>query len=323
MAKKANSPRPNSPKSPKSPKSPSTEAPTSGVTKSAEESAKGDGNTSREELDFASLMHQYYLIHGKLMPIKTAIEEYNFTENEFATLYNSPTVRIMLKERDVIFRSTLVEELNPEGVKNLTEEEKKDWRLKGLTPTQLIVANSMLDLVDSKSEKKRLQDLNVSTKQWDAWMSDPVFSSYMRDRAESMLGNSQHIAHLALLDRVRSGDLVAIKYANEMTGRFIQNPQQPPSTSTSNNVVINNGSADIKGILGRVIEIIIDEVDDPQIAARIGDKLRGLMGAQTIAGQLVREEEPIVVPEIMPPAELTATLQKRLDGPDAESGDNS
>ena len=285
-----------------------TEAPTSKSTKSAEEQASDTGNSTVEEVDFASLMHQYYLIKGKLMPIKVAVEDYGFEEEEFRGLYESPNVKKMLEEREVTVRSKLVKNLNPEGVPVLSEEESKDWKLKGLTPMQLIVANAMLDLVDSKSEKKRLQDLNVSTQTWDTWMSDPVFNAYMRDRAESMLANSQHLAHIALLDKVRAGDLKAIEYMNEINDRYVKKP--PPSANTS--LTVNNNNFDIKTIVGKVIEIITDEVDDVQTAMRVGDRLKLLMSAQVINGEFVEAEEPIVVPNIREPRKLSSSIETRL-----------
>lgn len=291
----------------------STEAPTSKSTVSAEDQAKATGATTQEEVDFASLMNQYYLIKGRLMPIKVAVEDYSFEEQEFADLFNSPNVKAMLKERQVVVRSKLVESLNPEGVPVLSEEDSKDWKLKGLSPQQLIVANAMLDLVDTKSEKKRLQDLNVSTRTWDTWMSDPVFNAYMRDRAEAMLANSQHLAHVALLDKVRGGDLKAIEYMNELNDRYIKKP--PPAAQSS--VTVNNNNFDTKTIVGKVIEIITDEVEDTQTAMRIGDRLRLLMGAQIINGEFVEAEEPIVIPEIREPRKLSSSIEKRL-GNDVE-----
>lgn len=92
-----------------------------------------------------------------------------------------------------------------------------------LTEEQLVTANAMLDLRDNRSQAKKLREFGVSTAKWEGWLRDPAFQSYLRSRAESLLGDNLHESHLALIDRVRSGDINAIKYFNEITGRYAPN----------------------------------------------------------------------------------------------------
>jgi Helix-turn-helix of insertion element transposase len=89
-----------------------------------------------------------------------------------------------------------------------------------LSAEQLAVANTILDFTDGRSEKRKLDDLGVSSAKYQAWLSQPAFQSYIKQRSENLLGNTQHVAHTALVDSVRSGDVQAIKYYNELTGRF-------------------------------------------------------------------------------------------------------
>ncbi len=77
----------------------------------------------------------------------------------------------------------------------------------------------------------------------------------------------QHEAHLALVDRVRSGDVSAIKYFNELTGRYL--PQR------SNNV-------DVGLVLMRVVEILQKHISDPELQEVIGQDLMQLALAASV-----------------------------------------
>lgn len=130
------------------------------------------------------------------------------------------------------------------------------WKEYMLTEEQLTVANVLLDLTDTRSSKKKLQDLGVPTARYQSWLRDPSFQNYIRSRAESTLGDNQHEAHLALVDRVRSGDMSAIKYFNEITGRYVA------TADRGNNV-------DVTMILIRTLEIIQRYVSDAAIQEAI------------------------------------------------------
>ena len=127
-----------------------------------------------------------------------------------------------------------------------------------LTEEQLVTANTMLDLRDNRSQTKKLRELGVSTAKWEGWLRDPAFQSYLRTRAEAMLPDNMHESHLALLDRVRSGDVNAIKYFNEITGRYNPNAHD---------------KADVNAVLMMVLEVIQRHVTDPKQLVGISDDL--------------------------------------------------
>jgi len=127
-----------------------------------------------------------------------------------------------------------------------------------LTEEQLTAANVMLDLRDNRSQKKKLQDLGVSSQKWQAWLRDPAFQNYLRQRAEGILGDNQHEAANALVDRVRSGDVNAIKFYYEITGRHVSAPQ-------------GGNSPNFPALLMRVMEIIQKHVSDTEIVNAIAE----------------------------------------------------
>lgn len=227
------------------------------------------------------------------------------TESEYTELMNDARILAALDERGVTLKSPVGKPGGTANSDNVVSISK--WQeqvsLKSLTPIQLIVANTMLDLIDTRSQKKKLQDLNVSTTTYNTWLKDPTFQGYLKERAEGMLGENQHEAHLALLDKVRMGDLKAIELYYEYQGIYTR--------ASASQVNANQVAVDVQNLLVRIIEIINDEVDDPNTAARIADKFKGLMQARTIAGELV--QPTIEQPEIASARVITPELQAIMD----------
>lgn len=294
-----------------------TEAPTSGATAENLEKRLTNATLTAEEMDFVQLVDQVYSIEGRVLTIEDAINLYQFDHNEYVKLIRSDLVRAALDERGITVRASVYANLElvdepdtvviPEAVgADATNHEtlnQPEWREKALSPLQLIAVNTMLDLIDQRSEKKKLQDLGVSTSQWQRWLKDTTFNSYLRERAEAMLGDHRHDANLALLDKIRMGDLKAIEYYNEMMGIYVRQTQS------------NTGSTsltDFKQMLIRIMEIITDEVHDPQVAEAISERLRALITMNGIANQLV-EPEVIVQPQIAKARELTPQLQELME----------
>lgn len=294
-----------------------TEAPTSGVTEAALAKKTGSGNLKQEQLDFVMLQCQYFAVHGRLISMAEAVEDYFFDEAEFLDLMSDPKVQAAIAEQGVTIKQHEVAQLTDTakvlesgavGPEDKPLPSAHQWRTKALQPLQLLVANTMLDLVDTRSQKKKLQDLGVSTMLYNLWLKDPIFQTFLQERAEAMLGENQHEAHLALLDKVRMGDMKAIQYYNEMTGRYA------PASSTNSGTTI---ALDFKNLMIRVLEIINDEVEG-DTAVRIAERLRGIIGATSTAGELMRasaslEAEPIDVPMIAEVRELSPKLQALME----------
>lgn len=225
------------------------------------------------EDNLITFLHQQYSLTGSILSAEKAYQDYGIPVPKYKSALENPDVRRALSERGIVFERFDVD----------------DWTSKSLTPTQLVVANSLLDLTDTRTNKKKLQDLDVSTQTYNAWLKDPVFKDYIHKRAQQMIGENEHEVDLALLDRVRSGDLKAIAYYNEMTGRFV------PQRATSSMQV------DPVNLVTKILEIITEEVSDPKELMNISNRLKSMIAARTVAGALVGgEEEPIVVPEIAP-----------------------
>lgn len=149
-----------------------------------------------------------------------------------------------------------------------------------LTPEQLTVANVMLDLRDNRSQRKKLSECGVTTAKWEGWLRDPAFQQYLRSRAEAMLGDNLHESHLALLDRVRSGDIGAIKYFNEITGRYV------PS---------GNEKVDVNGVLMKVLEIIQRHVTEPSQLDAIARDFMLLADTSGVQARMPGITRPLII----------------------------
>lgn len=279
-----------------------TEAPTSDATTNQLE--KEQKVLNENEIEFVSVSAQDYFLRGRFFDEGEAVGEYEYTPEEYEKYLKNPLVVAALKERGV-----LTKELPPVGKEVAVQlTAGLERRAKLLTAQQLIVANTLLDTVDTRSEKKKLQDLRVSTATYQAWCADPVFRDYVVSRAEKLLGQAQADAHLALIDQVKGGNLNAIKYYNEIVGRFTQD-----HGGVNVNVGTNASKQDFKRLIFHILEIIQDEVDDPAAKIRIGERFKDLISKATVADMLAGDDDEIVVPQVAKARVLTPELQNLLD----------
>lgn len=216
---------------------------------------------TEEQRDFVVLITQHFLMHGEVPSADRVEEQYKLPAKLYKKWIDKDSIRAALNEQ---------------GVKVSTGDEPT-WRNQSLSAKQLIVANAMLDIIDTRSDAKKLKDLGVSTSTYQSWLRDPAFAEYLRVRSEGLLDTSQHEAHLALLDRVRAGEVKAIQYFNELKGRF----------TPSNGRVDNGGVNDVQALLTAILEIILEEVDDPLVAQRIAERFKTMMTARNTAQVLV------------------------------------
>lgn len=213
---------------------------------------------SEKEFDVINFIEQEWLLHGAI-PTGARVEQLGVCkESWYKSFLDRDDVRKNLVARGISFASS--------GI---------------LTEQQLTAANVMLDLTDNRSRKKKLGDLGIPTQLWESWLSDPAFQHYIRERSERILGSNQHEAHLALIDRVKSGDISAVKYYNEITGRYVPN---------------RGDSVDVPSLLMRVIEIIQKHVSSNEEAALIAEDLLTL--ASGVAVGTTRRELAVNASEL-------------------------
>lgn len=123
-----------------------------------------------------------------------------------------------------------------------------------LSAEQLAAANLLLDFSDTRSHAAKLKDIGITTTRYNNWLRQPAFAAYLRERAEQLVDNTGHEAHSALLKQVQKGNMSAIQYYNQLTGRFTPGAEQ---------------TMNVAAILVRVVEAVQRHVKDPEIIRAI------------------------------------------------------
>lgn len=215
---------------------------------------------TEDDQDVLVFVEQHWNLSGSLPTLDRA-EELGLPKPQYERALLKQKFQSALEERGIVLRRA-----------------KDGFKARTLTAQQLAVANTLLDLTDTRSQKKKLQDLQISTAKYQAWLKDPVFKDYLHSRAESVLGDNEHEVNLALMDSVRSGNVKAIEYYNEITGRYVPHHRRQGDSKAA--------AVDPHTLITRIIEIIQQRVKDPEVQGLIGSDLRNLIEANSMAHQL-------------------------------------
>lgn len=198
----------------------------------------GGSQLSEKAIQVICLCEQMFWMHGAVPTQQVIAERLNVGLPTVKKYFEDEVFRTALRKRGV--------DLSPDASNGL------------LDVFQLTLANSLLNLHDKRSVREKLQEVGVTSQQYNAWLRDPAFSDYMRRRAEDLFQGKDHEVYAALLQNATSGNDKAIQLFFEMRG--IYNPKLQ--------VEVN-----LEQILQKVIEIIARHVQDPAILAAIADDM--------------------------------------------------
>lgn len=144
----------------------------------------------------------------------------------------------------------------------------------GLSATQMLVAQILTNPTDKRPLRAKLKQVGVTYTQYRAWMHQPTFSQYMNRITEGMLVDHLPDFNTVLTNRALGGDLNAIKYVNELSGRHDPNRQQV---------------LDLQAIVQNLLDIITRNVKDPETIQRISAEFSlAVNSKQTIQGEITR-----------------------------------
>lgn len=201
---------------------------------------------SNEMIDVLTFIEQVWWENNKTVPTDERIAE--------ATEVGLQTVKNYWKNPD--FRAAL----NARGVSFANDADAG----KALTYAQLQVANMLMNIMDKRSLREKLQSAQlpgVTPAQVGAWMRQPAFQEHLRRRAQDLYEGADVSANLALVRAIDAGDLKAVQLFMEMTGRYT-----PRSTVDVN----------IHAVLARIVEIVSIHVRDPAILEAIARDMEAL-----------------------------------------------
>jgi hypothetical protein len=125
-----------------------------------------------------------------------------------------------------------------------------------LTEKQVACISLVTNFADPRSVSVKLAGIGVTSEMYNGWMQDSQFKRELAARADDILDNVYPEAQAAFAKKVRSGDMVALKFYYEMTGRA-NSPE----------------AINVKMTMARLIEAVQKHVRDPAILAAIAAEL--------------------------------------------------
>src|SRR5882672_10947872 len=167
------------------------------------------------------------------------------------------------REEADILKFKLIEQimLSEEWVTAVRERGIPWEEFDGLTSEMHYAIALICDPTDRRSLERKLKDLGLSYNQYRAWLRVPAFNEAVTTLSEQMLVDSIGTVHTALVGAANKGDINAIKFFYEVTGRYDPNKKQV---------------MDIMVVLAQIVEIIQRHVTNPEQLSAISTDLKML-----------------------------------------------
>lgn len=197
------------------------------------------------------------MLESRQQKLVSAIEQYWYEYNSIPTV---DQLIVMTALSETFIRECFRDERFSVALRNRGLDLIPSAKL--LSPEQLALANSLLDFADDRPTKSKLAALNISARQYSAWLKQTGFKQYLNARAEQLFGDALPEAHSSLVRQVQRGDMGAIKLFYEMSGRW-----------SSKTVEETN----IEFLMMKLIEIIQRHVTDPIALGAIAEEIGSLV----------------------------------------------
>jgi len=201
--------------------------------------------------------------HQKLLLQKYEIDYHTATAEELLRLPPAPHVPPLINGNMEPTFSASMRGLgpNPDPIDELHPKYP-------LSAEQLAAVNVLLDFNDSRSQAAKLRSLGIPTVKYNNWLRNPHFQEYIRFRAEYLLNNTGHEAHVALMRNIQRGNQRSIEYYNEMIGRY------NPRIQEDRNITL---------ILVRLVEVIQRHIKDPEVLRAIAADFNDILPSDDLS----------------------------------------
>ena len=183
---------------------------------------------------------------------------------------------------DLVWGSTkLQKSLQDRGIKTTKDP--------NLTLRQETFLQAYLNPLNLKPPQVIAKQLKISLVELDGWMRDKHFANAMSEKSEENLKKYIPMADQALGQLIQQGDMKAITFVNQLTGRFDPNARQ---------------SLDVPSLMMQIQDIVLRNVRDPIAKRNIARELIALAqghshltsipepNSDTIDGETVIEIQP-------------------------------
>lgn len=147
---------------------------------------------------------------------------------------------------------------------------------KYFTEKQVAAISLITNIYDPRPNAAKLAAIGVTPEEYNGWMSNPDFKQELTNRADEILDNVYPDAQAALAKRVKQGDVPALKFYYEITGRAAS-----PET------------VNLKMTVVRLIEAVQKHVKDPELLAAIASEIQGVAPVAETVPQLPATVSPL------------------------------
>lgn len=173
----------------------------------------------------------------------------------------------------------------------------------GLTPEQDYALSIILDPTAGAGLQQRLRKAGVSMAKYRAWKRNPVFKAHVQGLADGILKEYEDDMLTTLTGLATGGDLRAIQYAFEVSGKHNPSAQQ----------VMNS-----KELMIQFMTIIQKHVKDPSLLQAIGNDFMLLAGASGTVNPQPINPQPVnrVAPAPIKVIEDRTATEEQINGND-------
>lgn len=177
---------------------------------------------------------------------------------------DADTLKVMMPDVPI---SLLIELLSNEKFARILEERGviDDESPVGMTERQMQTLALLTNFTDKRAIQTKLRSIGVPDWEFQQWLGgNSRFKRLYRKFSEQLFDEAQPAVNVALSTLAVEGDLRAIKYFNEISGRWDPNSKQV---------------MDVQALLRGIMEILTSTITDPDLLRLIGGKLAVLVGS--------------------------------------------
>lgn len=145
--------------------------------------------------------------------------------------------------------------------RSLDDRGIKTTKNPNLTLRQETFLQAYLNPLNLKPPQVIAKQLKISTTELDGWMREKHFANALSAKSEENLKKYIPLADQALGQLIQQGDMKAITFVNQLTGRFDPNARQ---------------NVDVPALMMQIQDIVLRNVSDPAIKRNIARELIAL-----------------------------------------------
>ena len=192
------------------------------------------------------------LLYEKVLAAAVAADRRGFFVEPQTVMDQDET--LVREELDIVWGSTKFQKsISDRGIRTTSDP--------NLSLRQETFLQAYLNPLNLKPPQTIAKQLKISVTELDGWMRDKHFGGAMSSKSEDNLKKYLPLADQALGQLVQQGDMKAITFINQLTGRFDPNARQ---------------SLDVPALMMQIQDIVLRNVRDPIVKRNIARELVAL-----------------------------------------------